>query len=31
MTGDSLRGEDVFISGIAHFYIPSSKLKEAYE
>ena len=27
MTGDSLRGEDVFIAGLAHFYIPSARLK----
>jgi 3-hydroxyisobutyryl-CoA hydrolase len=29
MTGARLKGEDVFISGLAHFYIPSSKIPEA--
>jgi enoyl-CoA hydratase/carnithine racemase len=29
MTGARLKGEDVFVAGIAHFYIPSSKIAEA--
>ena len=26
VTGGFLRGEDVFISGLAHYYIPSSQI-----
>ncbi len=31
MTGMTLRGEEAFISGLAHFYIPSSQLPSAYK
>ena len=31
MTGTSLKGEEVYIAGLAHFFIPSSQLKAAYE
>jgi 3-hydroxyisobutyryl-CoA hydrolase len=30
MTGTRLKGEDVFISGLANFFIPSQKLSLAY-
>ncbi len=31
MTSLSLRGEEAFIAGLAHFYIPSSQLPSAYK
>lgn len=31
MTEAQLKGEDVFIAGLAHYYIPSSKLKAVYD
>lgn len=30
MTGLVLKGEDAYIAGLAHYYIPSERLKEAY-
>lgn len=30
LTGKTLKGEDVFIAGLAHFYIKSKQLPEAY-
>ena len=31
MTSEFLRGEEVYIAGLASFYIPSEKLKDVYE
>jgi 3-hydroxyisobutyryl-CoA hydrolase len=30
LTGLSLKGEEVYIAGLAHFYIPSEKIEQAY-
>ena len=31
MTGSILRGEDVYLAGLAHYYIPSERLKEVHQ
>ena len=31
MTGTILKGEDVYIAGLANYYIPSERLKEVHQ